>query len=138
MILQVHAVEDSFDSLGRQICNMMDEINRRNYYRFSKTIVWEPPVNIYEDAARYYICAELAGLTKEQIEVEVVATKLTIRGERPVPPPIQAGESGCILRMEINSGRFERTIELPAEADTNNIDARLEQGFLWITIARQE
>jgi len=136
MTIQAHAVEDSFDSIGQQINDIIHEMSRRSYYRFSRSASWEPAVNIQEDQDNLYLCAELAGLAEESIVVEVVDRKVIIRGDRAVPQPPGSASPGCVLHMEINSGPFERAIELPDRADAGQIDAKLENGYLWITGAK--
>lgn len=137
MTLQVHAVEDSFDSMTRQIHELIGEISKRSYFRFSRTVAWEPAVNILEDENNVYFCVELPGLSKEAIVVEVVDRKLRVRGDRPLPRPPESESPGCIMHMEIDSGPFERTIELPERADSGVVEARLESGFLWVTVAKK-
>jgi len=131
------ASEGSFDSLSRQLGDLMQDMTRRTYYRFSRMIGWQPPVNVYEDERCYYLCAELPGLSKDQIHVDVLGSKMTIKGERPAPPPPASEGPGCVLRMEINYGPFERCIELPGNADMNTVSANLNDGFLWITVGKQ-
>jgi len=137
MSIHAHAVEDSFESVNRQISEIMDEMTRRSYYRFSRTVAWEPAVNILEDERNLYLCVELAGLAEDAIVVEVAGGKLVLRGERPMPRPPGNESTTCIVHMEINSGPFERTIELPDRADPNTVEAKLEAGFLWITIGKK-
>ncbi|HSW47415.1 MAG TPA: Hsp20/alpha crystallin family protein [Phycisphaerae bacterium] len=137
MIIQTHAVEDSFDSMNRQIHNLINEMGRRNYYRFSRSAAWEPAVDILEDQQNLYLCVELAGLPEEAIVVEVADRKLIVRGERPAPKPPASASPECIVHMEINSGPFERIIDLPDRADPGRIEAKLESGFLWITIVKK-
>ncbi len=137
MTMQVHAVEDSFESVSRQIHDIIGEMSKRSYFRFSRTVAWEPAVNILEDERNFYFCIELPGLAKEAIVVEVVEGKLRVRGERPLPRPAGSDFSGCIMHMEIDSGPFERTIELPDRADSLLVEAQLESGFLWVTVAKK-
>ena len=137
MTMQTHAVEDSFDSMSRQINDIIGEMSRRSYFKFSRTIAWEPSVNILEDDRNLYFCVELSGMAQDAIVVEVVENKLRIRGDRPVPRPPDSESIGCIMHMEINSGPFQRMIELPDRADPNTVEARLEAGFLWITIGKK-
>jgi len=137
MSAQAHAVEDPFRSMSHRINQIIDEVTQRRYYRFSKSAAWEPAVNIQEDEDHLYLCVELAGLNDDAITVEVVERKLRIRGERPIPRPPSSDTPGCILHMEINSGTFERTIDLPEQADPDDIEAKLEAGFLWITVGKR-
>jgi HSP20 family protein len=136
MGLQAHAVEDSFEAFGQQLGDMMEEMTRRSYYRFSKSTTWRPAVNVYHDPTHFYICFDLAGLTREQVHVDVLGNKITVRGDRPAPPPPQGGGQVSLLRMEISSGMFERSVELPEQADMNSVSARLAEGFLWLTIRK--
>lgn len=137
MRIQAHAVEDSFESMGEQMSHMMEEITRRCYYRFSKSTAWEPAVNIHEAEDRLYLCVELAGLTRDEIHVEVSDQTLRILGERPIPRLPERDTPGTVHHMEINSGPFERAIELPGRADPAQIEARLDAGFLWIEIRKR-
>jgi HSP20 family protein len=139
MIIHAHPIEDRFDSLDRQLSDFIEEVSRRSYYRFSKTATWQPAVNIYEGQAHFYLCVDLAGLVKDDVEVQVIGHTIRIRGARPVPQPAPvAGEPRCVLRIEIDSGPFERTIDLPETANTDNVEAKLQDGFLWITVNKRQ
>jgi HSP20 family protein len=129
--------EDAFNQLGKQINWIIEEMGQRSYYKFSKRSVWQPALNVYEDERQVQLCLELAGLAKDQIHVEIADNKLIIRGQRPVPPPPGSDKPGCIVRIEIDSGPFERTVELPDGVDLQSIEAKLRDGFLWISIARK-
>jgi len=137
MSAQVNAVENPFRPMGHRVHQIVNEVGQRRYYRFSRSAAWEPAVNIQEDEAHLYLCVELAGLSDDAIIVEMANHKLQIRGERPIPRPPCSQPPTCILHKEINSGAFERTIDLPDCADENVIEAKLEDGFLWITIGKQ-
>ena len=138
MFIRSHAVEDSFESIGRHMNDLMEQMARRCYYRFSKSVAWEPAVNIQEDDENIYLCVELAGMSRDAIVLEAEENKIRIRGQRAVPQPPGREVTGCILHMEINSGAFQRTIELPERANLDSIEAKLDSGFLWITIAKRE
>jgi len=135
-VLILDAVEDSFDSLGRPLGDLMHEMTRRSYYHFSRSVSWQPSVNVYEDERHFFICAELAGLDKKQIHVDVVGNKVVIKGDRAAPPPPKTDGNSAILRMEIAYGAFERTIELPTSANMDKVGARLVDGFLWVTVEK--
>ncbi len=136
MAIRFHAAEQPFEPFRLLLGDPKQSC--RAYYRFSQSHAWEPPVNIYEDRSRFYICAELAGLAKDEVSVEVADREIRIHGERPVPIPCQELSADCILRIEIDSGRFFRAIKLPASADLNSTAARLDQGFLWITVEKRQ
>jgi HSP20 family protein len=46
------------------------------------TDTWSPPIDVYETADRYVVAAELPGLTRDQIELAMADSRLTIRGQR--------------------------------------------------------
>lgn len=136
MSVHLEPIEDSFESMSRQLGDLMHDVTRKSYYHFSRSVSWQPAVNVYEDELRYHLCAELAGLEKKQIHVDVLGNKIVIKGDRAAPVPPQ-GAGGSILRMEISYGPFERVIELPTQADMQKVSAKLTDGYLWITIEKQ-
>jgi HSP20 family protein len=98
---------------------------------------WHPAVNVYAYADRLEVCVELAGVPKSEIEIEVEARRLSIRGERMAP------ERGCdrppcgrLLVMEITDGAFERVLNLPVDVRVENAQATQENGMVWITLPR--
>lgn len=138
MAVQLQAWDDTFESLSKQVHWLIDEMAQRNFYRFSRSVVWSPAVNVYEDERRLYICAALAGMSRDDVHVDVIEGKIRIRGQRPVPvPPGTEAKAVSTLRMEIDSGPFEREIELPDSLDMTTISASLKSGFLWLVIDKR-
>jgi len=137
MKVQIQTADDEFENPSRQHRSFIHESKTHNYYHFSKSVSWTPALNIYEDKNNYYLCVELAGLDKKQIAVDVVEDKIIIRGDRPVPLYPEAAETGCILRLEIDSGAFERDIKLPENADMDNVQANFVKGYLWVAVGKK-
>jgi len=102
---------------------------------------WAPSVNVYRYEDRYEVCADLAGVDKGSIQVKAEPKTLLIEGTRPSPAPDcdPAADSNCrqTLALEIENGPFQREIRLPVAVDTNQVQARQENGFLWITLPLQ-
>lgn len=96
---------------------------------------WRPLVNVYVHDNRLEVCVELAGVSKEDIEVQVDSRRLVIRGER-IAPELRCEHPPCgrILMMEIADGAFERVLEFPVALDPDRTSARQENGWLWITL----
>ena len=92
---------------------------------------WMPPVDIYETADRYVIAVELAGLTRDDITLEVHEGRLTLRGER---PSVARGEQ--FHQVERGHGQFARTFSLPECVDADTIAADLKGGVLRVSIPR--
>jgi HSP20 family molecular chaperone IbpA len=131
------AADDLMESFSRRMFEMMGGVGRQSYYRFSRSISWEPAVNIQEDEEHIYLCVEVAGLSREKIIVEAIGQSIRICGERPIPQPPKTSGPTCIVHMEINSGAFERIVKLPDRADLAQVDANLDAGFLWVTISKK-
>lgn len=114
----------------------------RSSIRFSPTDAWRPNINIYETRDDFIICADLAGMTPDSIQVDIRGNVLTFRGRRDAPmPPSTRGEIGVHL-MEIDTGVFCREIklpDLPAVIDPNApvaCSAAYKDGLLWIKLAK--
>ncbi len=127
--------QDSFEQLAQSMGQMIDDIFRSSYVGFRSSKAWEPAVNIYEDATGLIVCVELAGMRREEIDVQVKPGRLTIRGSRQDPP---AGrEQPCRLhRLEIHHGPFARDLDLPAGLDLDSAQAEYHNGYLWIRLPR--
>jgi HSP20 family molecular chaperone IbpA len=98
-------------------------------------VVWRPAMNVYLHADRFVVCVELAGMPKQDIAVEVETRRLVIRGNRLLPEPDCAQPPcGRVLVMEIAEGMFERVVEFPREIAPDQVEARQENGWLWITL----
>lgn len=96
---------------------------------------WQPSVNVYEHAEGLEICVDLAGVRREDIAVQVDRRRLIIRGHREMPD-CGRGREGCgrLLIMEIPDGGFERVLEFGWDLDARRIDARQDNGWLYISL----
>lgn len=100
---------------------------------------WRPPVNVYAHEDRIEVCVELAGVPKADIEVQVDARRLVIRGHR-ISPEQRCEHPPCgrILLMEIADGAFERILDFATDVDPDRTVAKQENGWLWITLPLAE
>jgi HSP20 family protein len=85
------------------------------------TDIWSPPIDVYETADRYVVAAELPGLTREQIELAMADSQLTIRGQRVDRPA---------------DGAFSRTFEFTEKIDVDHVTADLTSGVLTVTLPK--
>lgn len=93
---------------------------------------WTPPVDVYETRDRYVVTAELPGLSRDHIHIELREGELTIRGSRPDPGvPADAYE-----RMERLQGPFARTFVFAEAVDAERIVAEFREGVLTITLPK--
>ncbi|HEU4684766.1 MAG TPA: Hsp20/alpha crystallin family protein [Nitrospira sp.] len=92
---------------------------------------WSPPIEVAERDGQLSISAELPGLRKEDIKVELTQNGLTISGERKRE---QEEERDGIYRSERSYGFFSRTIPIPEDAEVDQAKATFENGILTVTI----
>jgi HSP20 family protein len=92
-------------------------------------------VDIYEKDNIIIIEAELPGIAKEDIKLDVKGKLVTIGGVRTFADEIK--EEHC-YRKERTFGKFERTFSLPFEIDTEKVVANHENGILRLEIPKPE
>ena len=93
-----------------------------------------PAVNVYAGQDGIALVAELPGVGKDDLEVQVHQDTLTLRGARRPA----AGQPGAYHRRERRSGAFTRTVQLPHRVDPERIEARLEDGVLRLRLPRPQ
>jgi HSP20 family protein len=93
--------------------------------------LWAPPVEVRESGGNLVISAELPGLNKEDVKVEVNEDALVIRGERKRE---WEEERGGVHRSERSYGSFYREIPLPEGAKADQAKAQFNNGVLEVTV----
>ncbi len=93
--------------------------------------LWAPPLEVKHKNGDFVVTAELPGLAKEEIKVEVLENALVIEGERKREKE-EKGEE--FYRSERYYGKFYRSIPLPKGAKPENIKAELTNGILEVVI----
>lgn len=94
-----------------------------------------PAVDVYEDKDDVVIKAELPGLAKEDITVQVTDAVLTINGEKKREEEIQEGE---YYSSERTYGAFSRAIDLPCDVKADQVKASFNQGVLEVRLPKTE
>ena len=94
---------------------------------------WSPLVDIFEMPDSFVLLAELPGVPKEMINVEVRGETLTISGER---PGVEQSAEGSLYRSERRYGAFSRTFNLPVNVHSESVAARVVDGVLTVTIPK--
>jgi HSP20 family protein len=132
-----------WDPLGN-ISSLQDRINKLFDDSFPRQkhadealppCTWVPDVDIYENEDGYYIAADLPGVRKEDVVVEVRNNILTISGERYADPAVKAAN---YYRQERVCGKFFRTFTLHAMIPPDAIKARFKHGVLVVEIPKPE
>ncbi len=94
---------------------------------------FSPAVNTREDDKAYYVHADLPGVSKEDISIDLKDNVLTISGERKHKEEVKEKD---YYKLESFYGRFQRSFTLPENVDINAIDAASENGVLNVTIPK--
>src|SRR5215213_8755257 len=87
----VTLTDPSFSNISRQANKLIDQM-QKSYFSFCPSETWTPSVNLYETAESYLVCADLSGVDKTKIDVEVVDQVVKLKGTREVPTIEDDGE----------------------------------------------
>ena len=93
-----------------------------------------PPVDVVEDSGGITLYADLPGVSKDTLKVEVDAQTLTIEGEI----NLRGSENMEAVHAEVGVPRFHRVFTLSNELDTSKLQAELKQGVLTLRIQKAE
>jgi HSP20 family protein len=119
--------KSEFDELLRALMAPVGTVSRR------AGGTWRPAVDVYEEADRIVVLAELAGMNREEIEISLDGDLIWIRGIRPHPV---GGEQRSFHEARIAFGGFEAEVRVPYAIDSDRATATYENGFLTIDLPR--
>ena len=119
---------------------LMDEVNHWldslsvdtpiNFY--NKSTSWVPQFEVREIDDSYQIFAELPGMNKKDVNIEVIDGNLTISGEKSNSDKDKKNYS------EISYGKFNRNFNLPEDILSDKVSAKMKDGILAIYIPKME
>src|SRR5438034_1612750 len=92
---------------------------------------WSPLIDVEETNDAYLFEADLPGVRREDIQIDVDGNELKISGE------LRERERGGVLRQQTRMrGRFEHRSTLPREVDPDGIEAKLKDGVLTVRVPK--
>lgn len=94
---------------------------------------WAPVVDILEDDKAYHLRVDLPGVRKDEVDVELEGTVLTVRGERKAE---REEKSRKYHRVERFFGSFARSFDLPEDIDGGQIEATFRDGVLNVSVGK--
>ena len=93
-----------------------------------------PLINIYEKNEDFVLVAELPGVKKEDLKVEVKGDTIRLAGEQTV----DYGKDSSPHRIERGCSKFDRTLKLPVKVEADKVKAEYKDGLLVISLVRAE
>jgi HSP20 family protein len=124
--------EDIYDRMGQ----LVNAVLIGGPYLRVTDVPWAPLADITETDEAYVIEAELPGVTKDNIKVEVNDREVVISGE--IPQQDEDGENGRRRRRGRRTGRFELRSVLPGDINPDAITANLSDGVLTVRAPKAE
>ncbi len=103
--------------------------------RFYSKNKWSPDTDIYEVADGLLLIMDIAGMKRDEINISVESSVLTVSGIRKEP---HIADKKTIYRLEVDYGHFEKRFRLPEFIEPRNIEARYDNGFLHVRLPRME
>ena len=127
----------------RDLISIQDRMNRLFEQTLSRSrgeegtaaAAWTPAVDIYETPDTIVIKADLPGVVREDIEIQIDDNTLTLKGERRFSKDVQ---EESYLRIGRTYGSFHRCFTLPATIHQEKIRAVCRDGVLELTLPKAE
>jgi len=125
---------DALDTLVR-VQNAVEAARRSDYFGHATTQRGSYPfINLFQEGDNVVMTAEVPGLKKEDIKLEIKDNLLRISGNRKVEYP----EKASVHRLERRNINFDRTIRMPVRVDQSRISAEYRNGILKVVLPRAE
>lgn len=120
------------ESMNRQLSRLLDD----NENPIKKEAgQWMPSVDIRETEEAIVVEAELPGIDKKDVSLEVKDGVLTIAGERRYEKDVKEEN---VHRIERSYGSFTRSFSLPRNIDPEKVEASMKDGILEVRMAKRE
>jgi len=122
---EVAALQNRVNSLFRDFNDGESSLTTTNFI---------PAVDIYEDEKKIVLKVEVPGIPEKDLDVSVENNTLTVKGERKFE---KEEKEENFHRIERRYGSFFRAFTLPATVETENIDAKYEDGLLKLELKKK-
>ena len=99
----------------------------------SREPIWQPAVDVHENAERILLVADLPGLEQSDVDITIDKNVLSVRGERTAQSPTDGGYQ----HRERVQGAFTRAFTLPGTVDVEAVSAEMKSGVLTITLPKK-
>jgi|KBSSwiStaDraftv2_1062776.scaffolds.fasta_scaffold03367_5 HSP20 family protein len=126
---------DPFQELASWSNRLNRSLNDRPGHTEDSFGAWAPAVDIFEKDHKLVIRAELSGVKKEDIDIDIENGVLTLKGERKRETEVDEGNA---YRLERVYGAFTRSFSLPTTVDPSKVEAVYKDGVLEVAVPKLE
>ena len=122
----------SFGPAGDRLTRLMEDL-----YDEGEEITWMPAVDVTDAEDEIVLTAEMPGLTRDDVQIEVEDDVLRIQGEKREQTEREE-EDGKVRVSERRYGAFARSFTLPATVEAEEIRAEMKNGVLTVRLPKTE
>ena len=123
-----------FGELSREIERLFDDLGAG----LVRSPLWRsgawPTLNAWDSGEALFVEAEVPGVGQDDLEISAIGNELTIKGRREA----MEGQDLTCHRRERGTGDFTRVLTLPAEIDSDKVEAQLKDGVLTLRLPKAE
>ena len=120
------------ENMNRQLSHLLDDSPLGTAGEAGQ---WAPRVDIRETDDALLVQAELPGIDKKDVQLEVKDGVLTLSGERRYEKDVKEEN---VHRVERAYGSFSRSFSLPSNVDADKVDAKMKNGVLEVRLPKRE
>ena len=110
-----------------------DELFGRGRSRGQGMSTWVPALDVHQEGDTMVVCAEIAGVDPDNVEITINDDVLTMSGKREDDRKVEEGQW---IRRERVTGQFRRSISLPPGVDPDKVKATAKNGVIEVRVPR--
>lgn len=125
---------NTFDEIEKEFGRMLRNMSTHRMFPFHAENLFIA-TDVYETVNEFIVYMEIPGVNPDKLSVLVNPTSVTVSGERLRP---DFDHTICIHQLEVEYGRFKRTISLPGAIDGEASSSTCKNGFLLIRLPKKK
>jgi len=124
--------DDDLGTFDQHVSDMLDAFRFPREFR-ARSRMWRPPTDVYETDDAVIVKIEIAGMNPDDFQISYVDRVLTVEGAR------KDVESKMTYHcLEIPYGEFQTRVLIPGSYLQEDIDAKYENGYLYVTLPKSK
>lgn len=126
---------ERMETLRHQLDQIFDERMDITDAMSEQNAAWYPAIELIDTPDNLLLHAQLPGIDRNSIDVQVTRDKVMIAGERPYPQNL---DKQNYIHAEFAYGKFRRIIALPVAVENDQTQAEFQDGLLTLTLPKVE